>query len=141
MVDLSFIPDLNDHKNQKHYVTFYSPGSFVSETTTKEIDAWSVDLAVRMAKEIERHHATPYGFSFKTMESDGWSPRTVKESGMYYLGGRLLTLDDIPDTKENSILRDNMRFNNYEYVIENTNSWKITLPFYKDKDTLLEWTK
>jgi hypothetical protein len=140
MVDLSFIPDLNDHKTQKHYVTFYSPGSFVSETTSKEIDVWSVDLAVRMAKEIERHRATPYGFTFKTMESDGWSPKTVKESGMYYLGGRLLTLDDIPDTKENSILRDNMRFNNYEYVIENTNSWKITLPFYKDKDTLLGWT-
>ena len=37
--------------NQKHYVTFYSPGSFVSESTGKEIDAWSVDLAVRMAKD------------------------------------------------------------------------------------------
>jgi hypothetical protein len=128
--------------DQKHYVTFHSPGTFVSESTTKEIDAWSVDLAVRMAKEIkERHGATPYGFSFKTKESDGWSPKTVKESGMYYLGGKLLTLDDITDTKENSVLRDNMRFNNYEYVIENTNSWKITLPFYKDKDTLLDWDK
>lgn len=125
---------------QKHYVIFYSPGSFVSESTSKEIDAWSVDLAVRMAKDIkERHGATPYGFSFKTRESDGWSPKTVKESGMYYLGGKLLRLIDIPDTKENSILRDNMRFNNYDYVIENTNSWKITLPFYKDKDTLLGW--
>ena len=126
--------------NQKHYVTFYSPGSFVSETTVKEIDAWSVDLAVRMAKEIkERHRATPYGFTFKTMESDGWSPKTVKESGMYYLGGKLLSLADIPDTSENSILRSNMICNNYEYVIENTNSWKITLPFYKDKDTVLGW--
>jgi hypothetical protein len=126
--------------NQKHYVTFYSPGSFVSETTVKEIDAWSVDLAVRMAKEIkERHRATPYGFTFKTMESDGWSPKTVKESGMYYLGGKLLKLVDIPDTLENSVLRDNMTINNYEYVIENTNSWKITLPFYKDKDTVLGW--
>ena len=128
--------------NQKHYVTFYSPGSFVSESTSKEIDTWSVDLAVRMAKDIkERHGAVPYGFRFKTKESDGWSPKTVKESGMYYLGGRLMRLIDIPDTKENSILRDNMRFNNYEWVIENTNSWKVTLPFYKDKDTLLGWTK
>lgn len=95
-----------------------------------------------MAKDIkERHGATPYGFSFETRESDGWYPKTVKESGMYYLGGKLLKLIDIPDTKENSILRNNMRFNNYECVIEITNSWKITLPFYKDKDTLLEWTK
>ena len=127
---------------QKHYVTFYSPGSFMPESTSKEIDAWSVDLAVHYAKNIkERHGATPYGFNFKTMESDGWSPKTVKESGMYYLGGRLMKLIDIPDTKENSILRDNMRFNNYEYVIENTNSWKIILPFNKNKDTLLDWTK
>ena len=126
--------------NQKHYVTFYSPGSFVSESTVKEIHAWSVDLAVHIAKDIkERHGATPYGFRFKTMESDGWSPKTVKESGMYYLGGRLMRLIDIPDTKENSILRDNMIFNNYEWVIENTNSWKVTLPFYKDKDTLIGW--
>jgi len=27
---------------QKHYVTFYSPGSFVSETTVKEIDKLNV---------------------------------------------------------------------------------------------------
>ena len=125
---------------QKHYVTFYSPGTFVSETTVKEIDVWSVDLAVYYAKRIkERHRATPYGFRFETRESDGWSPKTVKESGMYYLGGKLLTLDDIPDTHANSVLRDNMKYNNYEYVIENTNSWKVTVPFYKDKDTLLDW--
>jgi hypothetical protein len=24
-------------------------------------------------------------------------------------------------------------------VIENTNSWKVTMPFDKTKDTLLEW--
>lgn len=125
---------------QKHFVTFYSPGTFVSETTTKEIDAWSVDLVVRMAKEIvERHRATPYGFKFKTQESDGWEPKTVKESGMYFLGGKLLTLDDIPDVSENRILRSNMRNNGYDTVIENTNSWKVTLPFNKEKDTLLEW--
>ena len=124
---------------QKHYVTFYSPGSFVSETTVKEIDVWSVDLAVIMAKKIkERHGATPYGFNFKTMESDGWDPKTVKESGMYFLGGKLLTIDDIPDTRENSILRDNMKYNHWDYIIEKNNSFKIRLPFDKDKDTLLE---
>jgi hypothetical protein len=128
--------------NQKHYVTFYSPGSFVSETTKKEIDVWSVDLAIRMAKEIkERYNATPYGFSFQTSESDGWSPKTIKESGMYFLGGKLLTIDDIPNTPENGILRDNMRYNNWDQIIENTNTWKIRLPFHKDKDTVLDWDK
>jgi hypothetical protein len=58
---------------------------------------------------------------------------------MYYLGGRLLTIDDIPDTDENKTLRWNMKYNNIETVIENTNSWKTTMPFDKNKDTLLEF--
>ncbi len=125
---------------EKHFVTFFSPGTFVSETTTKEIDAWSVDLAMSMARDIkERHGATPYGFYFETKASDGWEPKTVKSSGNYYLGGQLLTIDDIPDTKENKTLRWNMKYNHIETVIENTNSWKVTMPFNKSKDVLLEW--
>ena len=125
---------------EKHFVTFLSPGTFVSETTTKEIDSWSVDLAMRMARDIkERHGATPYGFRFETKASDGWEPRTVKSSGIYYLGGTLLTIDDVPDTDENKTLRWNMKNNDIETVIENTNSWKVTMPFNKSKDVLLEW--
>lgn len=126
---------------EKHFVTFLSPGTFFCETTTKEIDAWNVDLAMSMARDIkERHGATPYGFRFETKASDGWEPKTVKSSGNYYLGGRLLTIDDIPDTKENETLRWNMKYNHIETVIENTNSWKVTLPFDKNKDVLLmEW--
>ena len=125
---------------EKHFVTFLSPGTFVSETTTKEIDSWSVDLAMRMARDIkERHGATPYGFRFETKASDGWEPRTVKSSGIYYLGGTLLTIDDVPDTDEIKTLRWNMKNNDIETVIENTNSWKVTMPFNKSKDVLLEW--
>jgi hypothetical protein len=125
---------------EKHFVTFYSPGTFVSETSTKEIDSWNVDQAVAMARNIkERHAATPFGFAFETQVSDGWEPKTVRKSGMYYLGGRLLTIDDIPDTDENKTLRWNMKYNNIETVIENTNSWKTTMPFDKNKDTLLEF--
>lgn len=125
---------------EKHFVTFLSPGTFFSETTTKEIDTWSVDLAMQIARDIkERHGATPYGFRFETKTSDGWEPKTVKSSGIYYLGGRLLTIDDIPDTKWNETLRWNMKYNDIETVIENTNSWKVTMPFDKSKDVLLEW--
>jgi hypothetical protein len=125
---------------EKHFVTFYSPGTFVSETSTKEIAAWDADLAVSMARDIkERHAAKPYGFRFETQVSDGWEPKTVRNSGMYYLGGRLLTIDDIPDTKENETLRWNMSINDIKTVIENTNSWKVTMPFDKNKDTLLEF--
>jgi len=125
---------------EKHFVTFYSPGTFVSETSTKEIDSWNVDQAVAMARSIkERHGAVPFGFAFETQVSDGWEPKTVRKSGMYYLGGRLLTIDDIPDTRENETLRWNMKYNHIETVIENTNSWKTTMPFDKNKDTLLEF--
>jgi hypothetical protein len=125
---------------EKHFVTFLSPGTFVSETTTQEIDRWDTILAMKIAKSIkERHGAKPYGFRFETKDSNGWEPKTVKSSGIYYLGGRLLTIDDIPDTDENKTLRWNMKYNNIETVIENTNSWKVTMPFDKNKDTLLEF--
>lgn len=129
---------------KKYFITFYSPGTFVSESTSKEVefDNWNIDYAAELAHNIkERHGATPYGFRFETKESDGWEPKTTFNSGMHYLGGKLLTVDDIPDTKENEILKWNMKHNHIEYVIENTNSWKVTMPFYKDTDVLVEWTK
>src|SRR5258708_40344118 len=47
---------------QKHFVTFYSPGTFVAETTTKPIDKWDVDTAVQMAQGGSRTNgAPPYG--------------------------------------------------------------------------------
>ena len=33
---------------KKHFVTFLSPGTFVSETTTKPIASWSVEKAKAM---------------------------------------------------------------------------------------------
>ena len=45
----------------KHFVTFYSPGSFVAETTTREIESWDIRKAQEMADKIsERYDATPY---------------------------------------------------------------------------------
>lgn len=127
----------------KNFVVFYSPGTFVSESTEKEIDYFDTAIAMEMAKDIkERHGATPFGFRFftRTMNEKDFTVKTNYQPGTYFLGGKLLSLDDIPDTKENKILRDNMRYNDYQFVIENTNSWKITLPFNPNKDTLLEFT-
>lgn len=54
---------------KKHFVTFFSPGTFVSETSEKPIDSWDVDTAVEMSTQIlERHGARPYGFRFSTRE-------------------------------------------------------------------------
>lgn len=126
----------------KNFVVFYSPGTIVSESTEKEIDQFDTVVAVEMAKGIrERHGVTPFGFRFftRTMNEKDFTVKTEYKPGTYFLGGKLLSLDDIPDTKENEILRDNMRYNDWQFVIENTNSWKITLPFNPNKDTLLEF--
>lgn len=93
----------------RHFVTFYSPGTFVSESTEKPIPAWDVELAKSMAREItERYGATPYGFRFSTRvrgDEDRDSKKTT-ESGIYYLRGTVETLAEVKAraTDQNRIL-------------------------------------
>jgi hypothetical protein len=127
----------------QHFVTFYSPGTFVSETTTKPIAKWDVATAKRMARKItERFNASPYAFQFstRTRRKDELDSREVKRSGMYYLGGVVETLADVERraTKDDDILLSNMRINKYDRIITNTNSYRITLPLEKD-DVVLDW--
>ena len=129
---------------KKHFVTFLSPGTFVSEQTQKEIDSWDVDKAMQMARNIkERHNATPYGFYFSTRsrKDDELDSKVTKTSGIYYLGGKVLTLKDVKarnDPNDKTLIW-NMEVNKYNSVIENTNSWKVTMPL-NDKDVVLEWS-
>ena len=128
----------------KHFVEFLSPGTFVSESTRKEIDSWDVDKAQAMARDIvERHAAKPYGFRFlsRTRAGDELDSKVSAMSGIYYLGGRLRTREEvIADNLPNEeTLRCNMQSNNVERVIENNNSWKFTTEF-TERDTLLDWT-
>jgi hypothetical protein len=122
---------------EKHFVTFYSPGTFVHETNTKEIDSWDVDQAIGMAKHIvQRYNARPFGFRFSTR---GRGPEDLdssetESSGMYYLGGKIETIEEIEARNDPSeeILRDNMRGNGWNRVLVNTNSWRWTRPLYDD---------
>src|SRR4051812_1358216 len=110
---------------EKWSVVFYSPGTFVSETTWREIDAPHVAAACRMAESVvERYGAKPYGFHLvKSLTAapvpDGRggtlavTPKELERSGMHFLGGELRTLDAVeadglPDER---ILRDNIRCN------------------------------
>ena len=128
---------------KKHFVIFYSPGSFTSETTQKQIDSWDVEKAKKMARNIkERHGATPYGFSFVTRErgDSDLDSKITKRSPTYYLGGKVETYEMVllrNDPKEET-LRWNMKHNNIDRVFINTNSWKTTMPLQKD-DVVLEW--
>jgi hypothetical protein len=134
---------------RKHYVTFLSPGTFFPEQTSKEIIFWDVRAAVAMSKDIvERYYAKPYGFYFSTRivhkpvpDGEGGflkvDSKEVDRTGIYFLGGKIFTLDDIDNTDEkNNTIIFNMQYN-CPVAIENTNSFKSTLPF-NEKDFVVD---
>lgn len=127
---------------QKHFVTFYSPGTFVAETSERPIDSWDIDTAKAMAAGItERYGATPYGFRFTTRErtQDELDSREVARSKMYYLNCQVFTLEDIErrDDPRDHILLSNMRCNGYTKVVQPVAGWKWTQPL-NDGDIVLK---
>lgn len=125
---------------RQHFVTFYSPGTLFAESSDKPISAWDTAEACRLAAGIvERYGATPYAFRFETRivadpipDGEGGAlvvqQKKVTESGRHYLGGKVRSFDDVPDTKENGVLRDNMRSNRWWYVVSGVAKWAWTQP-------------
>lgn len=106
---------------ERHFVTFYSPGTFVHETTTKPIDSWSPAQAHELARDVkERYNQRPFGFKFTTRarEDDELDSRVVNESGMYYLGGKLETIEEVTKREPDSILASNMKCNGWKQVLK-----------------------
>jgi hypothetical protein len=135
----------------KHYVVFYSPGTFVDETSRRPIESWNTAAALGLYGSIEeRHGAKPYAFEFETrIESadvpDGFGgslkvqPKTVKTSCRYFINGRVETIDQVNarnDPKE-SILRDNMRWNKYAAIVVTQNSWRHHAAF-RGEDVIVD---
>jgi len=126
----------------RHFVTFYSPGTLVAETTTKPIYSWDVETAKQMAAKItERHGARPYAFAFTTRgrSEDDLDSKETARSCRYYLGGRIRTLEEVradavPDER---ILLSNMEGNDWKRVWESTSGWKWTQPL-GDDDVVLD---
>lgn len=128
---------------QKHFVTFLSPGSFVSEQSSQPVPAWDITTAVKLARNVkERHGATPYAFYFTTRGRghDDLDSRETDRSPLYYLGGKIETLEEIiaRDLPDERILRENMRCNGWARVIRNENSWRVTMPL-NDTDVVLDF--
>jgi len=122
---------------EKNFVQFFSPGSFVAETTTKPIDEWDVKLATEMAKEIEeRYGATPYAFMFltKARGEDDLDSKVVRTSCTYYINCKVLTYEQLKEENnpDNSILLSNMRINKWDRVVTTTSGWKWTQPLNKE---------
>lgn len=119
-----------------HFVTFYSPGTFVAEDRTQEIPEWDVKLAVKLSKKIvERYGARPYGFRFttRTRGPKDLDSKVTATSPMHYIGCKVETLAEIEarnDPKE-KILRENMRNNNWDRVVVTTSGWRWTQPLQK----------
>lgn len=128
---------------KKHFVTFFSPGSFFSEMNIEPIDSWDINEAQEMARSIkQRYDAIPYGFQFSTKErgDNELDSKVVETSNMYYLGGRVETYEMVlmRDDPTERILRSNMRNNGYDRILVNTNSWKSTHPL-EENDVVLDW--
>lgn len=123
-------------------VTFYSPGTFVSEMSDVPIDSWDIEKAKELARGIkERHNATPYGFRFRkrTLSVTGQAVDT-ETSCFYWLGGQVLTLQEVKDLNDpkHKILISNMECNNIAKIVINDNSWRFTGPL-EEGDVVLEW--
>lgn len=128
---------------QQHFVTFYSPGTFIAETTQQQIASWDVNQAMKMAHAItERYGATPYGFRFTTREraDDELDSKVVAQSPTYFLGGLVETLEQVKarNTGKDNILISNMEGNGYRKVVTNNNSWRWTQQLH-DSDVVLNW--
>lgn len=128
----------------KHYVEFFSPGTFVAETSEREIKSWDIAAATKMALKIsERYGATPYGFRFTTRQrgDDDFDSKQTAKSPMYYLGGKVETLAQVKAraTDKDSILISNMEGNGWKRIITNDNSWRWTQPL-DDSDVVLDFT-
>lgn len=125
-----------------HFVEFYSPGTFVAETTVKPIDAWDVGTAVAMAAGIvERYGARPYAFRFLTRERGphDLDSHVSERSGTYYLAGTVRTIEDVERDADPSerILLSNMRNNDWTRIVEGHSPWKWTQPLHEN-DVVLE---
>lgn len=125
----------------QHFVTFYSPGTFVGEETTKAIDAWDISKALEMSKSIvERHGARPYSFQFSTRgrKAGELDSSVIAKSPLYYFGCRVETAEEIAqrnDSKE-EILRSNLRCNGWKRIARPLQGYAGAYPL-EDADIVL----
>lgn len=127
----------------KHFVHFFSPGTFVAEETVKPIESWNIEEAQAMARSIkERYDARPYGFCFVTRErkKGELDSKEVKRSSTYFLGGEVLTLKQVKARNDpnDKILISNMEGNGWDRIVDNRNSWRWIQPLRKD-DVVLDF--
>lgn len=133
---------MSDIAVKKHYVEFASPGTFVSESTQKEIEGWDIAKAIEMMSGIvERYGARPYGFRFLTYGrgADDLNSREIARSHFYYVNCDILTRDEIltGTDPELRIMRLNVECNGIDRVARTRSGWLGHFPM-GDKDEVIE---
>lgn len=118
---------------EKHFVTFFSPGTFVAETNTQKIDSWDVGEAQRRAKHIkQRYGAIPYAFQFSTRSrgSDDLDSKVTKHSCTYFINCTVETREEVDERNDpgEGILRQNMKSNGWDRIATTIEGWKWTQP-------------
>lgn len=127
---------------EKHFVTFYSPGTFFDEETTKEISSWDINIARELAKNVtERYNARPFGFQFSTRirGDEDFDSYETNRSPMYYLNATILTKDELiaKNDPKNEILLTNMEHNKWDRVITGIAGFRWAKPLH-DNDIILD---
>lgn len=122
---------------QQHHVTYLFPGSFFSEESSRKVSAWDVAEALKDIPKLSDTYPPAFCFYFSTMrrEDDEMNGKQVAKSGRYYLGGKVYEYDELPQGKENEILRLNIQHYDGKRAIKTSaGNWQPFLP----GDTLLD---
>lgn len=136
---------------RKHHVTFFSPGTFYPEQSSAPVSSLDTREAAELARGIvERYGARPFAFRFCTMltvepVSDGEGgfldvlPRQVEQSGLYFLGGTLRTIEEVIAAADpgERILLGNMRQERCPLIIEVRNSY-LSTHFFGQADAIVD---
>jgi hypothetical protein len=142
---------MSQRPTPRHYVTFFSPGTFFSEKSEAQIAEWDPVLATQMSGGVtERHGAKPFAFRFETRLvagdiDDGYGgkmrvePKTIKTSALYHLIGTVETYDQVAarGDKSEETLRFNMSHNDMPLVVVTRNSY-MSVQEYREKDVVVD---
>lgn len=88
-------------------VTRYYIKNIVDYTDIHNTDLFDLDSAKSLAKKVVVEGKRPYAFSFYT--KDDWNTPSLKQvSGIYYLGGKVVTVDWVMNDSEISQMKKDL---------------------------------
>lgn len=132
---------MDNAKHTKNFAVFMYDIGFAGETIELPVVDFDVSHVVNYAYGLEG--TKPYAFYFVTKEFNPttFSIENTRMTNMYYLGGTVLRLQDVPHTKEYEILRSNMEINKVDKVVVTRGGGKtlfvsddaIILDFFPEK--------